>query len=70
MEKERIIVTLTSYKPRLANLPTVLDTIFAQTLPPDIIVLNLAYDEVLPIDVSEYLETHNVDVLRVADTKI
>lgn len=70
MEKERIIVTLTSYKPRLANLPTVLDTIFAQTLPPDIIVLNLAYDEVLPSDVSEYLETHNVDVFRVADTKV
>lgn len=70
MEKERIIVTLTSYKPRLANLHTVLDTIFAQTLPPDIVVLNLAFDEVLPSDVSEYLETHNVDVFRVADTKV
>lgn len=70
MEKERIIVTLTSYKPRLTNLPTVLDTIFAQTMPPDTIVLNLAYDEVLPDNVADYLTTHNVEIFRVADTKV
>ena len=70
MEKERIIVSLTSYKRRLANLPTVLDTIFAQTMPPDVIALNLAYDEVLPDNVAEYLKVHNVDIFRVPDTKV
>ncbi len=70
MEKDQIIVTLTSYKTRLSNLPTVLDTIFAQTLPPDKVVLNLAYDEVLPNEVSNYLDLHNVEIYRVADTKV
>ena len=70
MEKERIVVSLTSYKPRLANLPKVLDTIFAQTMAPDIVALNLAYDEVLPDDFAEYLKIHNVDIFRVADTKV
>lgn len=68
--EEKIIVTFTSYKPRLGNLPTVLDTIFAQTLPPDKVVLNLAYDEVLPAEVRNYLDLHNVEIYRVADTKV
>lgn len=67
---ERIIVSLTSYKPRLANLPIVIDTIFAQTVPPDLIVLNLAYDEILPDNVADYLTTHGVEIFRVADTKV
>ena len=70
MEKERIVVSLTSYKPRLTNLPKVLDTIFAQSMAPDVVVLNLAYDEVLPDDVAEYLKIHNIDIFRVADTKV
>lgn len=70
MEKERIIVSLTSYKPRFGNLPTVLDTIFAQTLPPDKVVLNLAFDELLPDEVANYLDIHNVEIFRVPDTKV
>ena len=63
-------MSLTSYRPRLGNLPTVLDTIFAQTLPPDKVVLNLAFDEVLPVDVAEYIDEHNIEVYRVPDTKV
>ena len=43
--REQIIVSLTTWSKRIQNIPTVLDTIFAQTLPPDLIVLNLAYEE-------------------------
>ncbi|MBQ8704668.1 MAG: hypothetical protein IJ524_09915 [Bacteroidales bacterium] len=68
--EEKIIVTLTSYKHRLANLPTVLDTIFVQNMPPDVVVLNIAYGEVLPDNVADYLKDHGVDIFRVADTKV
>lgn len=68
--KEQIIVSFTSYKHRLLNIPTVLDTIYAQTLPPDLVVLNLAHDEVLPNKVNEYIEQHGVEINRVEDTKV
>lgn len=68
--EERIIVSLTSYAHRLKNLPAVLNTIFTQTLIPDLVVLNLAYDEVLPNDVQKYIDKHNIEVNRVADTKV
>ena len=68
--KEKIIVSLTSYGKRLNNLPVVLDTMYAQTLPPDLVVLNLAYEEILPKDVENYLRSHNVEINRVADTKV
>ncbi len=68
--KEKIIVSLTSYGERLNNLPVVLDTMYAQTLPPDLVVLNLAYEEILPKDVENYLRSHNVEINRVADTKV
>lgn len=70
MEKERIIVTLTTYSKRIGNIPVVLDTIFAQTVPPDLIVLNLAYDEVIPNHVIKYIESHSIEVNRVPDTKV
>ena len=70
MEKERIIVSLTTYDKRIGNIPFVLNTILAQTLSPDIIVLNLAYDEIIPDDVREYLDTHSIEVNRVPDTKV
>lgn len=68
--KEKIIVSLTSYGQRLNNLPTVLDTIYGQSLPPDLVVLNLAFDEELPGKVKEYLVSHAVKVNRVRDTKV
>lgn len=68
--REPLVVSLTSWKARLGNIPAVLDTIFAQTLPPDRVVLNLAVDEVLPDDLQAYLDSHGVEVLRVPDTKV
>ena len=67
---EKIIVSLTSWSKRINNLPTVLNTILEQTVKPDYIVLNLAYGEVLPDNVAEYLRIHNVEIIRVADTKV
>ena len=40
--QERIIVTMTTYSKRIGNIPAVLDTIFKQTIHPDIVVINLA----------------------------
>lgn len=70
MGKERIIVSLTTYNKRIGNIPVVLDTIFAQTVSPDLIVLNLAYDEVISNDVNNYIESHSIEVNRVPDTKV
>ena len=70
MYKERIIVSLTTYYKRIANIPEVLDTIFAQTMPPDFVVLNLAIDEVIPHEVQKYIDAHPIEVNRVPDTKV
>ena len=70
MVKERVIVSLTTYSKRIGNIPVVLDTIFAQTVPPDLVVLNLAYDEVIPEYVIKYIESHSIEVNRVPDTKV
>lgn len=67
---ERTIVSLTSYEPRFQNLPTVLDTILAQTVKPDLIVLNLAHEAIVPNNVQEYLDKHKVEVFRVDDTRV
>ena len=68
--QERIIVTMTTYNKRIGNIPTVLDTIFKQTIHPDIVVINLAYEEIIPDKVQIYMETHNIEVNRVPDTKV
>lgn len=68
--KESVVVTLTSYGKRLSNLPMVLDTIISQTVKPDLIVVNLACDEEVPLHVLDYLAEHNVEVNRVPDTKV
>ena len=68
--QEKIIVSFTSYGLRLHNIPAVLDTIYSQTVSPDLVVLNLAYDEILPEAVASYLQQHCVEVNRVADTKV
>lgn len=68
--KERIIVTLTTWSKRIGNIPYVLDTIYSQTLPPDLVVLNLAFEEVVPENVQEYIDQHCIEINRVLDTKV
>lgn len=68
--KEQIIVSLTTWKPRMRNIPAVLDSIFTQTVTPDLVVLNLADDEVVPEEVEEYLLSHKVEVNRMPDLKV
>lgn len=67
---ERIIVSLTTWSARVDNVPAVLDTIFAQTLPPDLVVLNVAYDLEIPQTVQDYLDQHHVEIYRCPDTKV
>ena len=68
--EERIIVSLTTWFKRIQNIPAVLDTIFGQTMPPDLVVLNLAFDEVVPDNIQQYIEEHHIEVNRVPDTKV
>ena len=68
--EERIIVTLTTYSKRIGNIPTILETIFKQTVPPDFVVLNLAYEEIVPDEVQNYINEHAIEVNRVSDTKV
>ncbi len=68
--KERIIISLTTWSKRIANIPVVLDTIFSQTLPPDKVVINLSIDEQIPLDVQDYITKHFIEVNRVPDTKV
>lgn len=67
---EKIIVTLTSYHKRIDNIPSVLDTIFSQTLMPDLVVINLAFNEPIPERVQSYIDSHEIEVNRVPDTKV
>lgn len=67
---ERTIISLTTWKPRICNLPIVLDTIYNQTVQPDKIVLNIAYNEVIPTEITTYIEKHNIEVNYVEDTKV
>lgn len=68
--EEQIIVTLTTWSKRIGNIPVVLDTIFAQTMPPDKVVLNLAYEEKIPDEIQCYIDSHGVEVFRTEDTKV
>lgn len=70
MEEEKVIVSLTTWSKRIHNLPIVLDSIYAQTYTPDKVVLNLAYNEVIPGDVGAYLKEHNVEIYYTEDTKV
>lgn len=60
--KEQIVVTMTSWRNRLMNIPAVLDTIWAQTKKPDVVVINLAEqefpDSVLPSELVVYIDKH------------
>ena len=61
---ETIVITMTSWKARIGNIPTVLDSIFKQTKLPNKIVLNLSIEEFpnketdLPTDVVSYIDSH------------
>ena len=68
--QEEIIVSMTTWKPRMHNIPVVLDTIYAQTVRPDKVVVNLAYDEVIPEDVLSYINEHQIEVNYVPNTKV
>ena len=70
MAQERVIVSLTTYSRRIGNIPTVLETIFNQTTTPDLIVLNLAIDEIIPDEVQKYIDSKPIEVNRVPDTKV
>ena len=70
IDREPLIVSLTTWKARIRNIPAVLDSIFSQTLPPDKLVLNLATNEIVPDDIQAYLDSHKVEVNRVPDTKV
>jgi len=67
---EQVIVSLTTWRARIHNIPVVLDSIFNQTVKPDTIIINLAYDEIVPHEVEEYINEHNIVVNRVEDTKV
>lgn len=68
--KERIIVTLTTWSKRINNIPAVLDTIYAQSIRPDFVVLNLSIDEVIPAEVQQYIDSHSIEINKVPDTKV
>lgn len=70
MAEEKIIVSLTTWKPRFRNIPTVLDSIFAQTVPPDKVVLNLAEGEDLDEALETYLKEKAVEIFRLPDWKV
>ena len=67
--KEKIIVTMTSWRKRLTNIPDVLDTVFKQTIKPDKIVINLSSEEFpdkekeIPAEVLEYINKHNDTII-------
>ena len=70
MERERIIVSLTSWEKRFGNIPAVLDTIFNQTLSPELVVINLNDNETVPQHVADYLTSHKVIINHVSYKKV
>lgn len=63
MRDKQLIVSLTSWRKRIGNLPRVLDSIWAQTEQPDMVVLNLAEEEFpkksIPDVLVEYIASHD-----------
>ncbi|MBR1785714.1 MAG: hypothetical protein IJ756_00915 [Paludibacteraceae bacterium] len=54
----------------MENIPTVLETIYKQTIPPKLVVLNLAYNEQIPTFVKEYINYRHIEIQYVEDTKV
>lgn len=69
-DSDQIIVSLTSWAPRFATLPIVLDSLFHQSVKPDLVVLNLAGDELVPTFLETYIEQHGIEVNRMPNTKV
>ena len=67
---EKVIVSLTTFRKRISNIPVVLDTIFSQTMCPDHVVINLSYNEVIPDNVRQYIDKHAIEINFVEDTKV
>ena len=61
---------MTTWRERISNLPIVLNTILKQSIPADKIVVNLSYDEIIPEDIKLFLVNNNIEINRVADTKV
>ena len=59
---EQIIVSLTSWSKRIGNLPIVLDSIWTQSVQPDMVVLNLSEEEfpkkTIPATLRDYIIAH------------
>ena len=69
-DREEIIVSFTTWKPRIHNIPIVVDSLLSQTLLPDKIVINLACHEIIPYEVNNYIIEHSIEINRVEDTKV
>ena len=63
-------MSLTTWSKRIGNIPAVLDTILAQSIKPDLIVLNLAFNEQIPKSIQAYIDKNGIEIYRVADTKV
>ena len=63
---EKIIITLTTWKKRITNIPKVLDSIQNQTIMPNNIVINLSSEEFenkendIPNEILEYIKNNNI----------
>ena len=59
---EDLIVSMTTWKRRIGNLPIVLDSIWKQTIQPCRVVVNLSDEEftnrVIPVEIQEYFDRH------------
>ena len=68
--EEEIIVTLTTWEPRINNLPIVLDSIYNQSITPNKVIINFSNNEFIPPKIEEYINKHKIEVNYVEDTKV
>ena len=68
--KERIIVSLTSYGERIEALPITLDSIFSQTVLPDLVVLNLAFGEEVSPKMQAYFDEKHIEICYIDNIKV
>lgn len=64
--KEKIIVSLTTWEKRINNIPAVLETIYSQTLLPDIVVLNVSEEMQIPDSIMDYIIKHKIELNHVS----
>lgn len=63
-------MTLTTWHARINNIPAVLESILCQTVKPDIIVINLSYDEIIPENVNQFIQDNSIIINRMEDCKV